>query len=170
MSKIYLIADTHFGHNGISKKFRQEFSSDQSHNDVIHNNIMAVSGKRNHLWLLGDICFKEQYFRNLWEYTLYFDSVHVVLGNHEHKSLPDYCVQHDIRLHGVLKKWGFWLSHAPIHPQELYRGKNIHGHVHRNTVPDPNYFNVSCENIGYRPIALQEVRERMEENVRTDAV
>ena len=162
MSKIYLIADTHFGHNKISEKFRTEFSSDQSHNDTIHNNIMAVSGKRNHLWILGDVCFKEQYFRNLWEYSLYFDSVHVVMGNHEHKRLPEFCVQHDIHLHGIVKKWGYWLSHAPIHPQELYRGKNIHGHVHSNTVPDPNYFNVSCENIRYRPITLQEVRERME--------
>lgn len=162
MSKTYLIADTHYGHNGISEKFRTEFHSDLTHNETIHNNIMAVAGKRNNLWLLGDVCFKEDQFRKLYDYTCYFDSVHVVLGNHEHKRLVQYCVLQGIHVHGVLKKWGYWLSHAPIHPQELYRDKNIHGHVHRNTVPDDNYFNVSCENLNYRPITFQEIKERME--------
>ena len=162
MSKNYLIADTHFGHNGISEKFRTEFRDDESHNSTIHQNIMSVAGKRNHLWLLGDICFKEEYFRNLWEYSLYYDSVHVCLGNHDHKRLPEFCVQHGIHVHGIVKEWGHWLSHAPIHPQELYRGKSIHGHVHSNTVEDDRYFNVSCENIGYRPISLQEIKEQME--------
>lgn len=162
MGKIYLIADTHYGHNGISEKFRTEFISDLSHNETIHNNILSVSGKNNHLWLLGDVCFKEDQFRKLWEYNLYFDTVHVVMGNHEHKRLAEFCVQHGIQVHGIVKKWGYWLSHAPIHPQELYRGKNIHGHVHRNTVHDDCYFNVSCENLNYRPITLQEIKETME--------
>lgn len=170
MSKIYLIGDTHFGHNGISKKFRQEFSTDEEHNNTIHNNILACAGKKNHLWILGDVCFKEEHFRKLWEYSLSFQTVNICLGNHEHKRLVEFCVQHDIGVHGIVKKWGYWLSHAPIHPQELYRGKNIHGHVHTNSVKhigdlvyeDDSYFNVSCENIGYKPITLQEVRERME--------
>lgn len=162
MSKIYLISDTHFGHNGISKKFRPEFGSDEEHNETIHDNIMDCCGKRNSLWILGDVCFKVDQFYRLWQYSLSFEQVNVVLGNHEHNSLVEYCVQHGIKVHGVVKKWRLWLSHAPIHPQELYRGKNIHGHVHRNTVPDPNYFNVSCENLNYKPITLQEIRERME--------
>ncbi len=29
-------------------------------------------------------------------------------------------------------------------------------------VPDDNYFNVSCEAVGYKPISLQEVKQRME--------
>lgn len=162
MSKNYLIADTHFGHNGIHNKFRQEFSSDEEHNETIHENILACAGKRNTLWLLGDICFKTDQFRKVWEYAQGFQTVHVVLGNHEHGAFPQFCVDHHVHIHGVIKRWGFWLSHAPIHPQELYRGKNIHGHVHRNTVDDLNYFNVSCENIGYKPISLQDVKQRME--------
>ena len=169
MSKNYLLADTHFGHNDISKKFRTEFNSDEEHNETIHNNILSCAGKRNHLWLLGDIAFGQEQFRKLWEYSLEFQSVNVVLGNHDHKDLTEFCIRHGINVYGFVKKWGYWLSHCPIHPQELYRGKNIHGHVHTNTVhdvvdrefEDKRYFNVSCENVGYKPISLQEVKERL---------
>lgn len=60
---------------------------------------------------------------------------------------------------GFMKYKEFWLSHAPIHPNEL-RGKvNIHGHVHSATIDDDRYFNTSLENIGYKPISLQEIRK-----------
>ena len=66
---------------------------------------------------------------------------------------------------GLEKYKGAWLSHAPIHPAEL-RGKiNIHGHVHYANVLDETgkldnrYFNVSLENTGGCPIALNVIKE-----------
>lgn len=159
MSKIYFIGDTHFGHNGISEKFRTGFSSDEEHHGTIHENILQCSGKRNVLFLLGDITFKVDQFPKIKQYSDSFQAVHMILGNHDHHSLPKFCVDNGVHVHGFLKKYGMWLSHCPIHPQELYRGNNIHGHVHSNTVPDQRYFNVSCENIEYKPITLQEIRE-----------
>lgn len=167
MSKNYLIADTHFGHNKISQKWRKEFPSDEEHNETIFENIMSCSGKRNHLYLLGDICMDAGQFWRLSEFKNAFETVSVVLGNHDPRSMAGYCNDHGINVYGFVKKWGYWLSHCPIHPQELYRGKNIHGHVHTNTImsmgniPDKDYFNVSCENVGYKPISLQEVKERL---------
>lgn len=163
MGRVLLIADTHFGHNGISEKFRTEFSSDLDHDETIYHNIMEGASKRDELWLLGDVCFKEREFWRLREMSLYYQSVHIIMGNHEHKGLPWYCTTHSVKIHGALKKWGYWLTHIPVHPQELYRGKNIHGHVHKNSVKDPNYFNVSCENVGYKPISLQEIKQRLGE-------
>lgn len=159
MSKIYLIGDTHYGHTRINEKFRQQFSSEEDHNETIHQNIMACAGKTNHLWLLGDVVLSEKHFYKLCQYTLYFDTVNITLGNHDHKELAPYCVQHGIKVHGIVKKWGFWVSHAPIHPQELYRGLCIHGHTHENNVPDDHYFSVSCENVGYKPIKLQDIKD-----------
>lgn len=160
MSNNYLIGDTHYGHGDISQKFRKQFSSDEDHDNTIHENIMCVSGKRNNLYLLGDVFFKQSTFFRLDEYAKYFNTVRIMLGNHDHKQLPTYASQFDnVSCHGVIKRWGYWLSHAPIHPQELYRGYSIHGHVHRNTVPDSRYLNVSCEGVGYKPISLEEVRE-----------
>ena len=61
-------------------------------------------------------------------------------------------------VYGFHKYKEFWLSHCPIHPQEL-RGKyNIHGHVHHNNIPDKNYFNVCIEALNGLPIKLDEIR------------
>ena len=160
MSKNFLIGDCHFGHNGITDKFRTEFANICEHDNTIHENIMSCSGKNNHLYMLGDIFFKQVEFNRLIDYANGFATVNVIMGNHDHKNLSKYASNFDnVKCFGIIKKWKLWLSHAPIHPQELYRGLNVHGHVHKNTVPDPRYFNVSCENIGYKPISLQDVRE-----------
>lgn len=59
----------------------------------------------------------------------------------------------------MFKKGEFWLTHPPIHPAEL-RGKiNIHGHVHNATVPDDNYINVSAENVFYKPVNMQQLKD-----------
>lgn len=164
MSANYLIGDTHFGHGDISNKFRTQFLSDEHHDQTIHQNIMNCSGKRNNLYLLGDIFFKQSEFVKLDEYAKYFNTVRIMLGNHDHKTLSKYAAQFDnVSCHGIIKRWGYWLSHAPVYPQELYRGKSIHGHVHANTVEDSRYFNCSCENIDYKPIGLDEIRQKLEE-------
>jgi calcineurin-like phosphoesterase family protein len=58
------------------------------------------------------------------------------------------------------------LTHIPVHYCELeYRfKKNIHGHMHEKVVlfndkPDSRYINVSCEQINYTPIALEEITD-----------
>lgn len=163
MSKNYLIADTHFGHNKISQKWRKEFSSDEEHNETIYENILNCGGKRNNLYLLGDICMDRTQFYRLNVFRNNFQSVTLILGNHDPQSISWFCGAHGISVHGFLKKWGLWLSHCPIHPQELFRGKNVHGHVHTNTIPDRNYYNVSCENVGYKPISQQEIMEAFNE-------
>lgn len=66
-------------------------------------------------------------------------------------------------VHSLIKYKEFWLSHAPLHPQEL-RGKiNLHGHVHGSTIPDRNYFNCCLENTNYSPISLQQIRDKIKE-------
>lgn len=64
-----------------------------------------------------------------------------IMGNYENK------------LHGLIA------SHIPLHESQIEHrfGKNIHGHVHRHSLKDPRYLNVSCEAINYTPISLEEV-------------
>jgi len=174
----YFIADTHFGHNGICEKFRKDFSSDEEHDNFIHNNILSVADTQRTLWILGDSFFKERTFWMLEVYRQKFQQVNIVLGNHCHTGLPRYALQFkNVNVFGVQKKFGFWLTHIPVHEQELYRGKNIHGHLHTNKVGEwerveygfggveqevfyenKNYFCVSCENINYTPISLSEIK------------
>jgi calcineurin-like phosphoesterase family protein len=53
------------------------------------------------------------------------------------------------------------LSHCPIHESEIGRfAKNIHGHVHENTLEDSRYINVSCEAVDYTPVLFDELIQR----------
>jgi calcineurin-like phosphoesterase family protein len=120
---------------------------------------MACSGKRNAIYLMGDIVFNEKYERFIHEYSGYFDRVIWVLGNHDHLSVAKRCMMlENVYCVGIQKRFACWLTHAPVHPDEL-RGKfNVHGHVHTATLPDARYLNVSCENVGYKPIELHKIR------------
>ncbi|QCQ64939.1 hypothetical protein Barba33A_gp070 [Rheinheimera phage vB_RspM_Barba33A] len=82
MTKHYFIADTHFGHSNIHMKFRKEFSSQEEHNETIHENIMTCGNKQDCIWLLGDIIFKESEFWRISAYAKKFQQVYYVLGNH----------------------------------------------------------------------------------------
>lgn len=159
------IADTHFGHNNIHEKFRNQFSSQEEHDNFIHGNILKEASTQKTLWILGDSFLKTKEFWRLEEYRLKYQQVNIVLGNHCHSGLPRYALQFkNVNVFGVLKKFGFWLSHVPVPDYELYRGNSIHGHMHDKVVVDKDgtidkrYFCVSCENIDYTPITLSEIK------------
>lgn len=110
------------------------------------------------MYFLGDICFK-QYSLDIIR-ALPGDK-RLVLGNHENQ-FGEFRTRElwDVfnKVHGLHSRKGCWLSHAPIHPEEL-RGKfNIHGHVHDKTLQDPRYVNVSLENCNYFPVDFTEIK------------
>ena len=174
MTKHYFIGDTHFGHSNIHMKFRKEFSSQEEHNETIHQNILNTGNKADCLWLLGDIFFKDSEFWRLSEYAKKFQQVYYILGNHDAKSAWRYAAQHkNISILGVEQRWGLWITHVPIPDYELYRGNCIHGHLHSKVVQnchtdynnnvdwydDDRYFCVSCEQVDYKPISLDQIKE-----------
>ena len=72
----------------------------------------------------------------------------------------------------LLLTWSFsykslWLSHAPIHPQEMRnRAGNVHGHLHEERVlldsetgeTDPEYFNVNLDVNNYQFVSLDTIK------------
>lgn len=159
------IADLHIGHSNIHEKFRTQFSTQKEHDDTIHDNIMEVASTQKTLWILGDSFFKTREFWRLAEYAKVYQKINIVLGNHCHTGLPRYALQFkNVNVFGVVQKFGLWLTHVPVPDYELYRGFNIHGHLHSKKVmdrdfeEDDRYFCVSCENIDYKPISLSEIK------------
>lgn len=167
MSKHYMIGDCHYGHSNIHLKFRKEFSSQEEHNETIHQNIMNTGNKQDCLWLLGDIFFKESEFWRLSAYAKKFQHVYYILGNHCKPSVVRYAMQHkNISIMGVEQRWGLWLTHIPVMQQEMYRAKGcIAGHLHTKQVLTPSgelderYFIVSCEQVNYTPVSLEYIRD-----------
>lgn len=156
MSKVFFISDTHLGCDRILK-YRPEFSTIEEHDSTIIGNILKTVGKRDILWILGDVATNMIGAKMVVALSKHC-RIKIVLGNHDTESkdsaeILKMYIDHGIELHSFVKYKGTWLSHCPIHPIE-FRGcrLNIHGHLHSKTVGDERYFNVSCEQVDYTPI------------------
>jgi calcineurin-like phosphoesterase family protein len=56
-------------------------------------------------------------------------------------------------------KWlpGLLLTHIPVHPSQLGRRINVHGHLHARRIDDPRYVCVSVEQTGFAPLPLDQI-------------
>lgn len=164
MSNVFFAADLHLGHKNVHR-FRTQFQSPEEHEVSMVESVLSVGGKRNVLWLLGDCFFTEESLDYLKEFKNSFMQVNFVIGNHDGDNATR---QENLRkifidnlcdkVYSLVKYKGFWLSHAPIHHEELRGCKNIHGHCHDFVISDvENYRCVSMEQINYKPINFKDI-------------
>ena len=159
MGEIYFIADPHMGHNNILK-YRTNFNSITEHDNTIIENWNRVIKKKNQIvWVLGDFLIKNKHYDMPKILAQLNGTIRIIPGNHCHL---DYYPRNMI-WKGLEKKYGFWISHAPIHPDELRGSWNIHGHTHNRFIDDERYINVCVENINYTPISLSEIRQKIKD-------
>lgn len=161
MSTVRLIADLHLGHTAMAhhRGFQDEFYHDEY---LIETWNSTVKSKRDLTYILGDITMEKDFF--YYQLDRLNGRKVVVGGNHDMSRDIRELLNYVEAFAGVIDYKGFVLTHIPIHPQELYeryRG-NIHGHIHEHLimngdVPDSRYLNVSAEQIGYRPITIEEL-------------
>lgn len=171
----YLTSDLHLGHKNIHK-FRQGFNTEQQHEDYIISEWEALLTKRDVVYVLGDACFTidaVNLLRNLPGVK------YLIRGNHDLCDTTAY-LEVFKEVYGLVKYKEFWLSHAPIHPQELRGKTNLHGHVHYDSVRSPfnpmtdvvqkldtRYFNCCVENLRllfHKPfVELDQLRKHLNE-------
>lgn len=166
MKRQFFISDTHFGHANIVKFKRadntplRDFPSAQEMDEHIIENWNRTVSPTDTVCHLGDVVINRKHLPTLSRLN---GRKVLIKGNHDIFPLYDYTKYFaDIRAYRVFPEHGIIASHIPIHPGQLIsRWKlNIHGHLHSNTLPDPKYLNVSCEEISYTPISLEEVLEK----------
>ena len=151
--EVYIISDLHLGHKNMAKY--RGFNSVEEHDNHIVKCWNSVVRKKDTVWILGDIGMEKSSSYHLLDQMLGIKKV--VLGNHDKPQHIQELLKYVNLVCGMIKYKGFWLTHAPIHPAELYRGHNIHGHVHNKTikkwygVKDNRYINVSAEIVNYTP-------------------
>lgn len=159
MSNVFFISDLHLGHKKIL-----EFSPDrggtnvEEHSEWLVQNWNSVVGKKDIVWVLGDVCFNKEHLKYL---DMMKGIKHLALGNHDEFPISVY-QKYFHKIVGITKYKGFWLSHAPVHENELRGKTNIHGHVHHKYIKigtsdiyDPRYINVCVEAIEGIPISLE---------------
>lgn len=158
MAGVFFGADLHLGHRNIATH-RKDFKSQIEHEEYMLDMVSEYVSKRSIIYLLGDICFTVDAIHELAKLNTN-GNMRIILGNHdtERTTITDWVNAGFDKIHGMMKYKEFWLSHPPIHDSEL-RGKfNIYGHTHYAYVDDPRYRCVSMEQVDYKLISLDELR------------
>lgn len=181
MPAVWLVSDTHFGHEKTCTVFKRDdgsplrpFASAQEMDEVMVQRWNERVRPGDKVYHLGDVVINRKCLKTL--SRLNGDKV-LIRGNHDIFKLEDY-TEHfrDVRAYHVMN--GMILSHVPIHEESLGRfGVNIHGHLHwkrvmrdwgRRTngaaqVIDPRYHCVCVEHTDYAPILFEDVVRRIED-------
>jgi calcineurin-like phosphoesterase family protein len=167
MANIFLVSDTHFGHNGVCHflradgvtKLRPWDTPEEMDEAMIKlwNDTVRPTDKVYHL---GDVVINRKALHTL--HRLNGDKV-LIKGNHDIFRLDEYTpFFRDIRAYHIMNNVVF--SHIPIHPDSKQRfSGNIHGHLHSNKMKDPWYLCVCVEQTDFKPIALEDAFKRLKE-------
>jgi calcineurin-like phosphoesterase family protein len=185
MPSVFLVSDTHFGHEKTCTVFKRSdgtslrpFSSAEEMDEEMVRRWNERVKPTDKVYHLGDVVINRKSLKTLGR--LNGDKV-LIKGNHDIFKLEDYLPYfREVRAYHVMN--GMILSHIPVHLESLARfGCNIHGHLHANRVMkprgvdaktgdllysdeiDPRYFNVSVEQIDFTPILFEDALERIRE-------
>lgn len=156
-------SDFHLGHKVIVPKYRN-FSSIEEHDSIILDQI-ADMNKRDILFILGDFLFdSDQYDWYIEQLGKMSTRIKLVMGNHD--SLKLYKETRLPKLEIQLPLFSYknhWISHCPIHPQELRnRDGNIHGHLHNAALDDKRYFDVGLDKNNMKFVEWEYIKEQFE--------
>ena len=164
MSHVYVTSDWHLGHKGITNHFRKQFPSDHVHDGYIYDQAHQRLTKRDTLFCLGDMAFT---YEGLDMIGCLPGRKILVRGNHDTFPTQDYLKVFD-EVHGAYRYKGAFLTHIPIHPMELFRGYNVHGHCHRGGPRElqkdeewQQYYNAILEFNDYQIIRWDRVMEKL---------
>lgn len=155
----YFISDLHLGHKNILSFSPNRYGTNVDEHDLYQiSQITSTITKRDLLFILGDVAFSLEKLELLKHIR---GSIVLVRGNHDTFELSEYSKYFNDVL-GLVRYKEFWLSHSPIHPEELRGKHNIHGHVHMQSIPDDRYINVCCDVLKDQcPISLEEIRYKI---------
>ncbi|GAB3282875.1 metallophosphoesterase [Larkinella harenae] len=162
----FVISDLHFGHQNIlsfidgdSRPIRPFSNLEEMHNRIISQWNETVTD-HDKVYVLGDIAMPRQAIKLFAQLR---GRKVLVKGNHDLFKLSDYTPYfEDIRSLALVDNRAI-MTHIPIHPECVDRfGFNIHGHTHAMKINDPRYINVCVEQIGFRPVLIEDLLKNTE--------
>lgn len=161
MTCVYFISDLHLGHTGI-QRFRENYTDCVDMRNNLHSKWHGVVRKNDLVYILGDACFTLEALEALSTWT---GKKILVCGNHDldrdSRITMKVLCDHYTDVKAFVKYKEFWLSHCPVHPEELRGKHNIHGHTHKHVIQDDKYINVCVEQLNGVPISLDNIRKRI---------
>lgn len=176
MSRIFLIADTHFGHHGVCRflddageKIRPWVDIETMDSELIRRWNDTVRPK-DVVIHLGDVALNR---RGLKPLSLLNGQKFLVRGNHDIFRDEEY-LEYFQNIYSCHVVDNLLLTHIPVHPNSLRKyTANVHGHLHQRSVmkivaydqtsteKDPRYCCVSVEQTNFAPQILEDVKKRI---------
>ena len=165
MSKIFFIADTHFGDEKIIKYENRPFGNAREMDEELIQRWNAVVAREDEVYVLGDFGadgYEEEVLAKLQ------GRKYLVKGNHDTKSNAEY------------RRWGFdevydhpviienfWiLSHDALYVNTNMPYANLFGHVHNHPMVkdySSQHYCVSVERLNYMPLDFEAIKEKIRE-------
>ena len=163
MANIWLISDTHFGHENILKYSNRPFSSVEEMDETLIERWNSVVRAGDKVYHLGDVFFgPKENFQKIW--TRLNGSKRLIVGNHDDiKYLSAGSFFKKVYMWRVFTEHNLLLTHVPIHEESIHErivvagGVNVHGHIHEKSSPKGPYKCVCVEHTNYYPIHIEEV-------------
>lgn len=156
----YFTSDWHLGHKVITK-YRSQFKTIEEHDNAIFAEAEKLT-KRDIIFVIGDFLFDcddfEYYLERISKLSC---RIKLIMGNHDSLKLYSQTIAKNIEIQLPLFTYkSFWISHCPIHPDELRnRIGNIHGHLHNATLDDNRYFDVGLDKNNFKFINWEDIKE-----------
>lgn len=163
LDRLWVIADTHFGHDNIVRLAHRPFAPDEQ-DEVMLGRWREVVGPDDPILHLGDVAVASR--QGIWSliHGLPGRPKWLVRGNHDRDHrMPSILAAGFTVIRPPSFLYRGWLvecTHQPIPARDLAaRGRilNVHGHVHDNVeqAPDRRHVNVCVERTDYRPVRLE---------------
>lgn len=158
MSRVFVIADLHFGHRLVAGK--RGFAGPDEHDAALCEAWRKVVGKRDVVYVLGDV-FDPSFLRIL------PGTKKLAMGNHDRYPVERY-TPYFSKIGACFEFDGCLLTHIPVHPGQFGRYElNVHGHTHAHFVDDERYVSVSVEHCTrMEPLPLRELIQARRERLR----
>lgn len=171
---VYFISDPHIGHRNIARYRPFVDSCEDNTAQFLDQWKKTIRKEKDIVYILGDAAFDYgslQLFKDLRGRKI------LIKGNHDDYVKTEHQTEVFEEIYGMLKYKSFWLTHCPIHPEEMRnRRGNIHGHVHLETIMkkqngpfsfkpaiDKRYFNTCVDVVfpqyGSWFVTLDQIRE-----------
>lgn len=153
MVNIYLISDTHFGHENIIRYCGRPFASAAEMDAAMIERWNATVRPQDHVYHLGDVVKGQDHLHRIM--PCLNGHKRLILGNHDDAApIRDYAKYFDKILMWRLFK-PLVLTHAPLHLGSFGKAMvNVHGHIHDHDSPEGPYINACVEKWSYTPVHL----------------
>lgn len=166
---IFFTSDTHFGHKGIIRFQRPQFSSTEEMDRYLINRWNVIVGPKDIVYHAGDFGFGNSSYLDQIVAALH-GRIHLILGNHDHRGKVFSKVT-KLRFESIQSFLELKISGAPritichypmlVWNQSHYGSWHLHGHSHGSCKAPGLRWDVGVDCNDYLPISIDDLHDKM---------